>query len=150
MMVQDCNALIADLVVISCCCQCLILQIVVFILLKLPRKIARKIREYAEKLGYMRRGKVGIMGSGECRDDDDEFISVRIEIEGFCEGKGQCIDEVEKVLEELSMKGEFAFGSFWGRDERGMSSTYMAKEDFPSSNFVQFHLIPVIGPFSGS
>ena len=28
-----------------------------------------------------------------------------------------CIEEAEKVLEELSQKGEFAFGSFWGRLE---------------------------------
>lgn len=32
-------------------------------------------------------------------------------------GCGCCMEEVEKVLEELSSKGEFGFGSFWGRRE---------------------------------
>lgn len=30
---------------------------------------------------------------------------------------GYCMDEVERVLEEFSQKGEFAFGSFWGGDD---------------------------------
>lgn len=31
-------------------------------------------------------------------------------------GRKNCMEEVEKVLEEFSRKGEFAFGSFWGRE----------------------------------
>ncbi|KAG8639055.1 hypothetical protein MANES_14G095101v8 [Manihot esculenta] len=46
---EDCNILAADCVVISCCCQCLILKIIIFILLKLPYKIIRKTREYTKK-----------------------------------------------------------------------------------------------------
>lgn len=42
-------------------------------------------------------------------------------IEGFClkewRGCGNCMEEVEKELEDMSRKGEFAFGSFWGGED---------------------------------
>lgn len=33
------------------------------------------------------------------------------------------MEEVEKVLEEFSQRGEFAFGSFWGGDEEEVLET---------------------------
>ncbi|MCD7470576.1 hypothetical protein HAX54_010545 [Datura stramonium] len=50
------------------------------------------------------------------RHDEGEILkdhggSLRVQLER------RCMEEVEKVLEEFSQKGEFAFGSFWGVDE---------------------------------
>ncbi|GAB2297095.1 hypothetical protein Dimus_031194 [Dionaea muscipula] len=123
---EDCNTLIADCVVICCCCQCLVLQVAVLFFLELPYKMARRTREYARrrKLRHKREGK----------PSRDDLISLRTEMEELFEGGEEgkcCIDEVEKVMEELVLRGEFAFGSFWRRDgttdENGFSTS--------SSNF---------------
>ncbi|EOY02198.1 hypothetical protein QUC31_013388 [Theobroma cacao] len=123
---EDCNMLVADCIVICCCSQCLILQMVIFVLLKLPCKLIRKTKGYAKKkLGRGRKGRTRTERvKGGFHDEAVEIhrSSIRIEIlEGLActggEGHGFrcCIEEAEKVLEELSEKGEFAFGSFWGR-----------------------------------
>lgn len=54
-----------------------------------------------------------------------------------------CMEEVEKVLEELSQKGEFAFGSFWGRKGSGSFSSC----EFDDIN-VEYQIIEMIGSFS--
>ncbi|GMH01842.1 hypothetical protein Nepgr_003681 [Nepenthes gracilis] len=192
-MAEDCNALIADCIVISCCCQCLILRIVVLIFTELPLKMARKTREYAKRKLGRRRGEVmeentrgrypnefilenlgealhevmtersdihpNLLTGPRARYPNDLLCNRRcessnydpLEAEGLSEGKTDCMNEVEKVLEELSKKGEYAFGSFWGRDdETGTSPACNAKEEFGSTNFVRYHLIQAIGPFSYS
>ncbi|RVW45421.1 uncharacterized protein LOC104879359 [Vitis vinifera] len=119
---EDWNMLAADCVVISCCCQCLILQMVVFVLLKLPYKLFRKTKEYAKKK-LMLHGRRQDRGTErEMKPYEDEFREIqgglRIQVEGGfpedgSQGCGCCMEEVERVLEEYSQRGEFAFGSFW-------------------------------------
>ncbi|RZB60375.1 hypothetical protein D0Y65_043239 [Glycine soja] len=121
---EDLNTIGADCVVISCCCQCLMLQILVFVLLKLPGKLIRKTREYAKKLRHRKANNDRRMGR-EMGSYKDVLLriheqSFRIQVEmaltdGADHNCGGCMDEVEKVMEEFYQKGEFAFGSFWGR-----------------------------------
>ncbi|CAN4124716.1 unnamed protein product [Withania somnifera] len=112
---EDKNIFAADCIVICCCCQCLILQIIILFLLNLPRKLLKKTKECIEKLRYVRRNRK-IMEMENNRHEDeilkDHGGSLRVQLESLC-----CMEEVEKVLEEFSQKGEFAFGSFWGGDE---------------------------------
>lgn len=53
--------------------------------------------------------------------------------------------EVEKVLEDLSQNGEFAFGSFWGREESSSLSPDIAEQEF--DNIVHCQLIEIINSF---
>ncbi|KAL4383122.1 hypothetical protein GQ457_15G005580 [Hibiscus cannabinus] len=145
---EDCNMLVADCVVICCCSQCLILQIIVFVFLKLPCKLIRKTKRYATKklLIGRRRGR----GRGGRRKEEGNTTIIELDSNSIVKGGvledevqvvtkscncmsmsmshdhltqavadqyefGYCLQEVENVLEELSRKGEFAFGSFWGR-----------------------------------
>ncbi|PIN25929.1 hypothetical protein CDL12_01343 [Handroanthus impetiginosus] len=118
---EDRNMLAADCIVISCCCQCMILQILIFILLKLPHKLLKKTKEYAKKFKARKRG-TKIVQIELTRYNEDSFRSLgnsfRIEINDFLLDEslhfGCCMDEIESVLEEFSDRGEFAFGSFWG------------------------------------
>lgn len=54
-----------------------------------------------------------------------------------------CIEEVDKVLEGLYQRGEFGFGSFWGRGEMGFSPTHhhLGKDHQFDPSFVQYQLI---------
>ncbi|KAK2635914.1 hypothetical protein Ddye_030706 [Dipteronia dyeriana] len=171
MAMEDGNMLAADCVVISCCCQCLILQVIIFFLLKLPSKLIRKTKEYAKKkLRHRRRSKGKIIrkvkkGKSRYREELMEFHgggSGRIELlKGFpyssIDGEDGCMEEVEKVLEEFSQKGEFAFGSFWGREGDGPSITassssttkLVAQEEFDFS-VVQFESVEIIASLSYS
>ncbi|KAM3705740.1 hypothetical protein ACB098_03G101300 [Castanea mollissima] len=154
---EDWNTLAADCVVISCCCQCLILQIIVFFLLKLPCKLIRKTREYAKKKLRQRRKNEKTIEK-EINQGKDDFVgmnggSFRIQVDRFLVdgdyGCGSCMQEVEKVLEEFSQEGEFAFGSFWGRNRSGTISTCVAKHEFDNS-IVQFQIIEMVSSFSYS
>ncbi|XP_059446825.1 uncharacterized protein LOC132178401 [Corylus avellana] len=147
---EDLNMLAADCVVVSCCCQCLILQIVIFVLLKLPSKLIRKTREYARKKLRQRKEVVGgrITGGREMGKYKDGFFvgSLGIQVERLGMDGGHhhgCMEEVEKVLEELSQKGEFAFGSFWGRKGSGSFTSC----EFDDIN-VEYQIIEMIGSFS--
>ena len=42
---------------------------------------------------------------------------------------GGCMQEVEKVMEEISQRGEFAFGTFWGRKGPWDAPTTVTKDD---------------------
>ncbi|KAK7317738.1 hypothetical protein RJT34_02210 [Clitoria ternatea] len=146
---EDWNMLGADCVVISCCCQCLMLQILVFVLLKLPWKLVRKTREYAKKKFRQRKGnESGQMG---CYEDVVVRIneqSLRIQTEMGEGGGHNCIDEVERVMEEFYQKGELAFGSFWGRRKRpcvGAAPIILNNNDV---NFVPYQLIDFVGSLS--
>ncbi|XP_021755277.1 uncharacterized protein LOC110720546 [Chenopodium quinoa] len=180
---EDCNMVISDCIIISCCCQCLLLQLLIFVFIQLPRRVARKTKEYAErKLRKRRKKKQGdhqeIMVDDHKQkavygdefvglDDDDKSgksMSLRIlELESMAMNElhnwGSCNEEVDKVLGELALKGEFGFGSFWGRNSeiqtRKSSNCYckcnrrLTKEDELDfgSHVVKFHLIEVIESF---
>ncbi|XP_058737269.1 uncharacterized protein LOC131609566 [Vicia villosa] len=115
---EDLNMLAADCVVISCCCQCLMLQIIVLLL----RKMVRKTREYGKRIFCQRKGVQREMGSYKdviLRIHEKSF-RIQEDVELIDDGVhncGGCMVEVEKVMEELCEKGEFGFGSFWGRKE---------------------------------
>ncbi|KAG2702615.1 hypothetical protein I3760_06G099000 [Carya illinoinensis] len=156
---EDPNMLAADCVVICCCCQCLILQILIFVLLKLPYKLIRKTRDYAKKR-LRKRKKDDKITEREMDqyEDDHSFVgmhgeSFRIEVDGLFRdigdhGCGSCMEEVEKVLEEMSQKGEFAFGSFWGRKgSSGSLSTCVAKHEF-DGRIVPNQIIEMIESYS--
>ncbi|XP_071704827.1 uncharacterized protein [Rutidosis leptorrhynchoides] len=129
---QDWNMIGADCIVISCCCQCLMLQLLVFVLLKLPSKMIKKTKEYMKrKFGNRMRkgGKMVRMKVARCAEEvvgcqtPRDSISVRgqtpaksFNVDGF----DGCMEEIEEVLEELSTKGEFGFGSFWRGDTNGV------------------------------
>ncbi|KAL8518343.1 hypothetical protein ACS0TY_009642 [Phlomoides rotata] len=122
---EDGNMLAADCIVISCCCQCMILQILVFILLKVPRKMFKKTKElYAKK--FRARKKAARIEMGRYGEDSFGSLgdSFKIDVKDFCVVEslrfGCCMDEIEGIFNDFSSRGEFAFGSFWGG---GMSSS---------------------------
>lgn len=150
--------LAADCVVISCCCQCLILQILVLVL----RKFVRKTREYGKKMFCQKRNKGncyrGMMQRDQMSNSYKDVLvrihkqSIRIQEEmalkdgaaahnssGCC-----CMEEVEKVMEELYEKGEFGFGSFWGRKEPWGAPT-VVNDDHSDCNFVRYQVIDLVG-----
>ncbi|KAJ8760602.1 hypothetical protein K2173_015269 [Erythroxylum novogranatense] len=136
---EDLSMVAADCVVLSCCCQCLILQLIIFIFLKLPCKLARRTKEYAKKKLNSRKRDKKIEAIRDASFQDDEFVEfhegcIKIQIEDKCpidkhdcEG---CLEDVERVMEELCHKGQFAFGSFWGRERSRSSSRDAAKDEF--------------------
>ncbi|KAG5240323.1 transmembrane [Salix suchowensis] len=134
---EDLNMLAADCVVISCCCQCLVLQSIIFVLLELPRKAIQKTKAYAKKKLWHRK-KEKMLESFRSRDSFDKFLEGSIRIQS-------CIEEVEEVLEEFSQKGEFAFGSFWGRVGSGATppTCIVAVQEF-DLRFAQFELVETI------
>ncbi|XP_009356509.1 uncharacterized protein LOC103947329 [Pyrus x bretschneideri] len=145
---EDCNMIAADCVVISCCCQCLILQITIFILYKLPCKLIRKTREYTmKKLQQRRRKEIIVLDT--CKDVDFASVvgeSMRSSMEaGGGHSCRRCMEEVEEVLQEFSQRGEFGFGSFWGRGELGCSPSHHSPNHDPfDTSFVQYHLIEMV------
>ncbi|KAH9772069.1 proline-rich receptor-like protein kinase PERK9 [Citrus sinensis] len=144
---EDWNTLAADCVVISCCCQCLILQVLIFVVLRLPYKIIRKTKQYAKKKLIRHRRKEGKMiETLKVRYQNKSWeFHVQGDHSGSCsgvqlEGLSSCMQEVEKALEEFSQRGEFAFGSFWGRDN---SRSPSAPQEFDQS-VVQFEVVEVV------
>ncbi|XVF42958.1 hypothetical protein PTKIN_Ptkin02bG0001700 [Pterospermum kingtungense] len=156
---EDCNMLVADCIAISCCTQCLILQIIIFVLLKLPCKLIRKTKEYAKKkLGRRKMIKIERVEGGiqdkavKLHTSTSASMSMEL-IQGLGGGEGHgfrccCIEEAEEMLEKLRQKGEFAFGSFWGRSESegeaeaeaGACSAANANEGY---DFVRYELIEI-------
>ncbi|KAI3816475.1 hypothetical protein L1987_16173 [Smallanthus sonchifolius] len=143
----------ADCLVLSCCCQCLILQILVFVLLKLPIKLCRKIKVYVKRKFGIRRKAVlehcaaAVMGRQRRRPP------CRVAEEGArWEESSGCMEEVEEVLGEMCNKGEFGFGSFWTGDD---DDSYL-EDDFRVCFVNQqlgyhdhdgkYHFIKVFGP----
>ncbi|KAK1419812.1 hypothetical protein QVD17_29171 [Tagetes erecta] len=151
---HDWSMIGADCLVLSCCCQCLILQILVFVLLKLPIKVCRKIKHYLKrKFGMTRKVALEhcvatVMGQKRGRPP------YRVAVEGSPRDEpSSCMEEVEKVLGGMSKRGEFGFGSFW----RGDNDDHNCLEDDFRICFVnqqlgyhdhdgKFHFIQVFGP----
>ncbi|KFK39858.1 hypothetical protein AALP_AA3G297700 [Arabis alpina] len=98
---EDLNTFAADCVVISCCCNCIVLQIAIFIFLGLPQKLVKNTRKCYTKWGINRRIKRLGLGC-ECGENigvDSEWRkeSLSMDMEGF-----GCIEEIEEALEEFS------------------------------------------------
>ncbi|KAF5202761.1 Parvalbumin [Thalictrum thalictroides] len=146
---EDWNYLAADGVVICCCCPCAILQVVVFILLKLPYKLAskskklvyKKLRKNKKRKEQIPRGEVIQHGGGGQQIRIQGELS-RILLEGVSlHPNHDCIktlNEIEKAMEELSQQGHFQFGSFWGRDESSGLQQDVPKEKFENVLHYQF------------
>ncbi|XP_073136410.1 uncharacterized protein [Henckelia pumila] len=150
---EDRNILAADCIIICCCCQCMILQILIFLLLKLPRKLLRKAKQYVKKLRTRKRGAEITQFEVVGYDDDSlrsqGSSSFRIEVEGFSpDGTlrlGCCTDDCDRVLVDLSDKGEFCFGSFWGGDQVSRSLSWCLRQEEIDYDDVRSHLIEVFG-----
>ncbi|XP_050372652.1 uncharacterized protein LOC126790457 [Argentina anserina] len=142
---EDCNMLAADCVVISCCCQCLVLQITIFIFFKLPCKLIKKTRAYTMKKLQQRKKKGIVVESRTVYQCENDIVSILGESMRSTEeihSCSCCIEEVDKVLEEMYQRGEFGFGSFWGGGELGFSPTHrLGKDDQFNPSFVRYHLI---------
>lgn len=57
-------------------------------------------------------------------------------------GLSCCMEEIEKVMQDLHEKGEFGFGSFWGNGD-SISGSCRDEQQFSPTN-VQYQLIKVI------
>ncbi|CAN7086779.1 unnamed protein product [Brassica oleracea var. botrytis] len=99
-MEQDCGAFAAHCVVLCCCCECFMLQFFLSVFFKIPQKLAHKMRKFV-----IRRKK---------RRDMKTFLPTKEEehLSGD-ESRVSCMEGIEEMLQELSMEGEFVFGSFW-------------------------------------
>ncbi|KAF8103876.1 hypothetical protein N665_0183s0052 [Sinapis alba] len=111
-MEEDCGAFAADCVVLSCCCQCLVLQVTVFVFFKVPCKLFKKIKKFMKR----RCGR-----TLQPRTDEDVVKEEHWYGNGavFEEGssRSNCIEVTEVMLQELSMSKEFGFGSFWCHED---------------------------------
>ncbi|XP_043717755.1 uncharacterized protein LOC122665671 [Telopea speciosissima] len=152
---EDSNMLAAECIVISCCCPCLILQIIVFLLLRLPYKLLVMSKRFALKtLGKRKKGEKATMGSRDRFSYISEMVRIQrdlltIQARGIPFNSDQScectLSEIEKVLGDLCRQGEFAFGSFWGRDEETRNSPSNIVQDHEESeNVVNYQVIEVI------
>ncbi|CAF1928193.1 BnaCnng34780D [Brassica napus] len=111
-MEEDCGAFAADCVVLSCCCQCLVLQVTVFVFFKVPRKLGQKIKKFVKRR------------CGNTLHTTREEAVVKEELwcgNGFVFEEGSsrsnCTEDIERMLQERSMSKEFGFGSFWRHED---------------------------------
>ncbi|KAF8042033.1 hypothetical protein BT93_A0588 [Corymbia citriodora subsp. variegata] len=150
---EDCNMLAADCIVVSCCYQCLVLQIAVFILLKIPSRLFQKTKQFAKKrFRRFRRRRKSLEKTSHLSEGqlvEGPGCSIGVGEDGFfldvSERGGPCMEEVEKVLEEMSQKGVFGFGSFWGGESGGSFSGCVCDHQGFDSSVLQFHLIEIVG-----
>lgn len=140
--------LAADCVVISCCCQCLVLQFLVFVF----RKLVKKTREYAKKMFCQRKGNYrGMQGEIDFYKAvlvriHEQSIRIQAQKDDAGHNSGCCMEEVEKVMEEFYQNGEFAFGSFWGR--KGPWGVPPIVNDHNCKNFAQYEILDLVGSLS--
>ncbi|KAI0491748.1 hypothetical protein KFK09_026008 [Dendrobium nobile] len=105
---EELNNLAADCAVLSCCCPCLLLQLGIFILFRLPQRLAAK----SKRLVMARKIKRRKLETNEARKM--EFGEEEKDADG---GGGAPVVTVlggEEVWEVLLGHGVFWFGSFWG------------------------------------
>lgn len=89
---------------------------------------------------------VGIIGESIKIQTDHQS---RLSFEGGCNSHcWGCMNEVEKVMEELSNKGEFGFGSFWCKEEE--SDELIFPTCLESKEFVNHHLIEMVASLNCS
>uniref|UniRef100_A0A453PDH3 Uncharacterized protein n=1 Tax=Aegilops tauschii subsp. strangulata TaxID=200361 RepID=A0A453PDH3_AEGTS len=126
-----------DCVVVCCCCPCLVLQITVFLFVRLPRKVVvkskrvflrrwhRRRRRRSASAAAKRLSRSGSTASdGDVRDGWKEKCFAMDDYDGGGGWKQRCFavdgcddDGVWEALVE--QEGLFWFGSFWGRTEQG-------------------------------
>ncbi|PIA63432.1 hypothetical protein AQUCO_00201044v1 [Aquilegia coerulea] len=144
---EDWNYLAADGVVICCCCPCAILQVIFFILLKLPYKLASKSSKLVHKKLWKHKKRNEQITKGILVQHGGEQIRSqgelrRILLEGVSlhpyHDCRKTFNEVEKAMEELSQQGHFQFGSFWGRDVSSGLQQDVAKEKFETALHYQY------------
>ncbi|PKU71716.1 hypothetical protein MA16_Dca022814 [Dendrobium catenatum] len=100
---EECNNLAADCVVLSCCCPCLLLQLGIFILFRLPQRLAAKSKRLVMARKIKRR-----------KLETNEVRKMEFGVDG---GGGAPVVTAlggEEVWEVLLGHGVFWFGSFWG------------------------------------
>ncbi|PWZ25465.1 hypothetical protein Zm00014a_029950 [Zea mays] len=127
-----------DCLVVCCCCPCLVLQVTVFLFVRLPRKVVVKTKRVILRRWHRRRppapsSAAGLKLSALLDLDDDGFEAAfgMGEQEGASDWKERCrcfavggdggVDvDVDGVWEAIiEQEGLFWFGSFWGRRGEG-------------------------------
>ncbi|WOH07759.1 hypothetical protein DCAR_0727193 [Daucus carota subsp. sativus] len=126
---EDLNMIAADCIVISCCCQCLVLQI----LIRKAKQYVKKLRNSKKEANTITRQLSGFSIDEVLRSHSGSF---RIKFESILSEEccGNCMDEIEKALEDMSGNGEFAFGSFWKGDNLEESFPAFVVQIFNSLN----------------
>ncbi|KAF0934924.1 hypothetical protein E2562_028917 [Oryza meyeriana var. granulata] len=131
-----------DCMVVCCCCPCLVLQITVFLFVRLPKKVVVKSKRIILRRWHRRRSSAaaakrgcstvdypaGVTKLEELFDEEDlsegAFGGINGGVCGDDEGwKERCFavddDDDGGVWEALiDQEGLFWFGSFWGRPEQ--------------------------------
>ncbi|CAN8291469.1 unnamed protein product [Cochlearia groenlandica] len=110
-MEEDCCAFAADCVVLSCCCQCLVLQVTVFVFFKIPLKLSQKIKKFVK-----RRRRRNLQPTMEEDAKEEHWYGHRFAFDEVS-SRFSCNEDVERMLQELSMNKEFVFESFWGHQD---------------------------------
>ncbi|KAJ0241364.1 Proline-rich receptor-like protein kinase PERK9 [Hirschfeldia incana] len=99
----------ADCVVLCCCCECFILQVFILVFFKMPRKVAHKMKRLVIRRLRRKKRRFLLPAKDEsCREEEGLSGDV---------SRLSCMDDIEEMLHELSMEGEFVFGSFWRQGE---------------------------------
>lgn len=128
---EDPKLLAADCVIISTCCPCLALQLLLLLLIRLPCKLAkhskklvlRRLRKRQRRSRRKREVAAEVIIVPE--DPFDGGLQMGIAdavVPGgrSCRGlRGCAIAEAQRVLEQLYGEGELGFGSFWRRGGGG-------------------------------
>ncbi|CAN8238892.1 unnamed protein product [Cochlearia groenlandica] len=109
-MKEDCGASAADCLVLCCCCECFMLQVFLFVFFKIPCKLAHKMKKLVTKRRLRRKmrrdaKRTFLHTKKDCREEEERFYGH--------ETRSKCMEDIEEMLQELSMEGEFVFGSFW-------------------------------------
>ncbi|RLM79601.1 uncharacterized protein C2845_PM12G24850 [Panicum miliaceum] len=126
-----------DCLVVCCCCPCLVLQVTVFLFVRLPKKVVVKTKRIVLRRWHRRRppapssskGGAGCAASArlkleELLDLDDGSEAAFGDGKGGADGwKERCFpvddDGGDAVWESIiEQEGLFWFGSFWGRPEQ--------------------------------
>lgn len=132
-----------DCLVMCCCCPCLVLQVTVFLFVRLPRKVVVKTKRIILRRWHRRRPPASSSSSKaagslklvDLLDLDDGFeAAFGFGEEGAGDWKERCFavsgsgddddggcDSVWEAI--IEQEGLFWFGSFWGRREQDGSAS---------------------------
>jgi len=131
-----------DCLVVCCCCPCLVLQVTVFLFVRLPRKVVVKTKRIILRRWHRRRPSsskaAGSLKLADLLDVDDSFEAAfgigEEEVaaaadDSASDWKERCFavggdDDFDGVWEAIiEQEGLFWFGSFWGRREQEGSAS---------------------------
>ncbi|KAK3155055.1 hypothetical protein QOZ80_2BG0198280 [Eleusine coracana subsp. coracana] len=135
-----------DCLVVCCCCPCLVLQVTVFLLVRLPRKVVIKTKRVILRRWHRRRPEPVEESTGcpaSARFKLAELVELSYGFEGaFGIGEGCAVgwkqrcfavvddEDDDGVWEALvEQEGLFWFGSFWGRPEQEAPASGDAQMD---------------------